>query len=51
MTCAFSLLDRDVSLKVFGSSLEFRPVCLFLVVGFFVVVVCCLGLWDLTQTQ
>lgn len=49
MTCAFSLLDRDVSLKVLGSTLEFRPVCLFLVVGFFVV--CCLGLWDLIQTQ
>lgn len=45
MTCAFSLLDRDVSLKVFGSSLEFRPVCLFLVVGFFCC--CCLLSWTL----
>lgn len=49
MMCAFSLLDRDVSLKVLGRTLEFRPVCLFLLLGFFVVR--CLGLWDLTQTQ
>lgn len=39
MTCAFSLLDRDVSLKVLGRTLEFRPVCLFLVVGFFLLFV------------
>lgn len=43
MTCAFSLSDRDVSLKVLGRTLEFRPVCLFLVVGFF----CCSLSWTL----